>query len=130
MLKWTVHPIKKKWKASVIVILFLISLCASIYISFDSLAYLFLSAIILFFSLTPFFLPTTYFLQDDCINVKSIFRNVSRDWSSFKSFYPDKKGVLISPFSTPSRLENFRGLYVRFDDNRSEVLNFIREKIK
>lgn len=130
MITWTVHPIKRNWKVSVSVIFFLMSLCVSIYISFDSLAYLFLSAIILFVSLTPFFLPTTYYFQDDLILVKSSFRKFSKDWSFFKSFYADKNGVLLSPFSSPSRLENFRGIYVRFNKNRSEVLDFISKKIK
>jgi len=130
MVVWTVHPIKRNWKVSVSVIFFLLALCVSIYISFHSLAYLLISVIILFGSLIPFFLPTTYSLQDDCITVKSLFRRFSKDWVAFRSFYPDRNGVLLSPFSFPSRLENFRGLYVRFNENGSEVLDFIGKKIK
>lgn len=130
VMEWTVHPVKKNWKTSVCVVSFLLILCVSIYFSFESATYLIISTAILFVSLLSFFFPTTYILQDDCIIVKTLLRRFSRQWSSFKSCYPDKNGVLLSPFLSPSRLENFRGIYVRFSHNRSEVLDYIRSKIK
>jgi len=129
-IEWSVHPIKKNWKVSVGVASFLLALCAAIYISFNSAAFLALSIAILTCSLAPFFFPTTYTLQDDCITVKSRLRRFSRHWDSFKSYYPDRNGVLLSPFPHPSRLENFRGVYVRFGHNRSEVVDFVKEKIE
>ena len=129
-IQWTVHPVKRNWKVSTGVSVFLIVLCAAIYISFSSVALLFLSAVALICSLARFFFPTTYTLQNDCIIVKSLLRSSSMQWDSFRSYYPDRNGVLLSPFSSPSRLENFRGTYVRFDHNKSEVVDFVREKIK
>lgn len=129
-LEWTVHPVKRNWKVSAGVILFLIILCAFIYYSFDSFVYLFLSVIFLAGSLSQFFFPTKYILREDCITVKSPFRKFSRQWNHFGSYYPDKNGVLLSPFPSPSRLENFRGVYIRFSYNRAEVMDFIKEKIK
>jgi len=129
-IQWTVHPIKRNWKVSAGVVLFLIILCAAIYFSFNSATFLLLSVAILVISLSPFFSPTTYTFQDDCIIVKSLLRKSSRQWDFFKSYYPDRNGVLLSPFPSPTRLENFRGVYVRFENNRSEVVNFIEKKIK
>ena len=52
-------------------------------------------------------------------------------WSDFRSFYADRNGVLLSPFARPSRLENFRGVYVRFGrSNRDEIRDFIRRKVR
>ena len=129
-MQWTVHPIKKNWKVSAGVVLFLIILCAAIYFSFNSATFLLLSVAILVISLSPFFFPTTYTFQDDCIVVKSLLRRSSRQWDSFGSYYPDRNGVLLSPFPSPTRLENFRGVYIRFENNRSEVVEFIQRKIK
>ena len=129
-MEWTVHPIKRNWKVSIGVIAFLVILCAAIYFSFHSIAFLVLSIVILVCSLAPFFFPTTYILQNDCVIIRSLFRRSSRPWDSLKSYYPDKNGVLLSPFPSPSRLENFRGIYVRFSHNRSEVVNFIRERME
>ena len=128
-MKWTVHPIKRNWKVSTGVIAFLMVLCAAIYFSFHSIALLILSIVVLVCSLAPFFFPTTYILQSDCVIVRSLLRRFSRQWDAFKSYYPDKNGVLLSPFSSPSRLENFRGIYVRFSHNKLEVVSFIREKM-
>ena len=128
-IEWSVHPIKKNWKVSVGVVSFLVILCAAIYFSFHSIAFLILSIVIFVGSLAPFFFSTTYILQNDCVIVRSLLRGFSRQWDSFSSYYPDKNGVLLSPFSSPSRLENFRGIYVRFSHNRSEVVSFIREKM-
>ena len=128
--QWTVHPIKRDWKVSAGVVSFLMILCAAIYFSFNSVTFLLISAVILVSSLVPFFFPTTYILRDDCIMVRSLLRGFSRQWDFFKSYYPGKNGVLLSPFSSPSRLENFRGVYIRFSRNRTEVVDFIREKMK
>jgi len=128
-LEWTVHPLKANKKVSIGLIVFLIVLCTSIYFSFDSFTFLILSVIFLVGSLSSFFLPTTYLFQDDYIIVKTIFRRFSKQWGSFKSYYPDKNGVLLSPFPHPTRLENFRGLYIRFNNNKTEVVNFIKQKI-
>lgn len=129
-MQWTAHLIKRNWKVSSGVVLFLIILCAAIYFSFNSATFLLLSVAILTISLSPFFFPTTYTFQDDCIIVKSLLRESSRQWDSFKSYYPDRNGVLLSPFPSPTRLENFRGIYIRFENNRSEVVNFIEKKLK
>jgi len=126
---WTIYPIKRNWKISAVLIFFLVILCVAIYFSFDSLTFLLLSAVILICSLSPFFFPTRYILQDDHIMIRSLLRTFSKKWDFFKSYYPDKNGVLLSPFPSPSRLENFRGVYIRFDNNRTEVLGFIGSKI-
>jgi len=129
-LQWTVHPIKRNWKVSAGVVSFLVILCAAIYFSFSSVTFLLLSVVILVSSLASFFFPTTYILRDDCVMVKSLLRRFSRQWDFFKSYYPDRNGVLLSPFPSPSRLENFRGVYIRLGHNRAQVVDFIREKIE
>jgi hypothetical protein len=130
VLRWTVHPIRRDWKVSTGVILFLIALCAAVYFSFGSPVFLILSAVVLISSLSSFFFPTTYIIREDDIMVKSLLRRYSKNWDSFKSYYPDKNGVLLSPFPYPSRLENFRGLYIRFDNNGSEILDYLKNRVK
>ena len=38
----------------------------------------------------------------------------------------EKNGVFISPFPVRTRLENFRGLYLVYNDNRRDVIEGIR----
>ena len=87
------------------------------------------SGILLTFSLRNFFLPIRYTLDADGINVKEFLYNRQRPWDQCKSFYPDRFGVLVSPFAFRTRLENFRGVYLRFAENKEEVLDFCKRKI-
>lgn len=130
VLKWIDHPLKKSGKNLLIVVLFLIVAPAVVFFSTKSLLFLFLSIIFLLGSLSTFFLPTSYELSENCIKVKFFFNTRKMEWGKYRSFYVDKNGVLLSPFEKPSRLENFRGLYIRFNQNKKEVIDFIKTKIK
>lgn len=80
-------------------------------------------------SLSAFFFPTTYRFSEQSLHVKTLITSFERPWSTYRSYWPDRNGVLLSPFPSRSRLENFRGLFVRFDNNREEVLAFVRRHV-
>lgn len=88
-----------------------------------------LSVVIMLGSLSSFFLPTRYELDDDKVKIRYLLSMRERKWGMFRSYYVDKNGVLLSPFERPSRLENFRGLYIRFDNNQDQVVDFVKSKI-
>jgi len=129
VLRWSIHPVKRSTKISILVILFLFVVWFLVYLTTFSLLLTILSLVIMLGSLSPFFLPTYYELDNKKIKVKFFFNTKEKQWSMFRSFYVDKKGVLLSPFEKPSRLENFRGLYVRFNQNKEEVVDFVSSKI-
>jgi hypothetical protein len=129
VLRWATHPIKRSTKVSILVILFLFVVWSLVYLTTFSLLLTIVSVVIMLGSLSSFFLPTYYELDDKKIKVKFFFNTKEKEWSMFRSFYVDKNGVLLSPFEQPSRLENFRGLYVRFNQNKDEVVDFVRSKI-
>lgn len=86
--------------------------------------------VILAGSLFPFFLPTDYILYVG--GLESVFLGIHRrfTWDQFRSYYPDRNGVLLSPFALPSRLENFRGIYLRYNGQSAKVLAIVAERIK
>ncbi|MCK4426922.1 MAG: hypothetical protein KAW16_00405 [candidate division Zixibacteria bacterium] len=129
VMRWSAHPVKRNTKVSILVILFLFVIWFLVYLTTFSPLLTILSVVIMLGSLSPFFLPTYYELDDEKIKVKFFFNTKEKEWSMFRSFYVDKNGVLLSPFERPSRLENFRGLYVRFDQNKDDVLDFVKSKI-
>jgi len=130
MLKWSTHPVKKKTFISILVILFLFGIWILMYLTTQSLFFTALSVVILLGSLSSFFLPTHYELDEKKIKIKYFLATREKEWSMFRSFYVDKNGVLLSPFERPSRLENFRGIYVRFNQNKDQVVDFVKSKIK
>ena len=128
LLRWRYHPVKEGGWRLVAVTAFVIGvpvLVGSLYGPF----YILLSLVILGASLGTYFLPTEYTLYAGGLETRFIGVTRRFTWAQFRSFYPDRNGVLLSPFPAPSRLENFRGLFVRFSGNREAVLAIVRERI-
>lgn len=129
-ISWTVHPFVENWKRSTLLLLFLLSILVVIYISFKSTLYLLFSAILLIAPLYKYFLPFHFCCRIDHLVVTACCYKVERQWSNFRSYYVDKNGVLLSPFAKPTRLENFRGTYIRFGTHPpEEIVNYIQVKL-
>jgi hypothetical protein len=129
VLAWTTHPLKRKPLAAALVTLFILVTGFLVYVVTESKAFGTLALVVLFASLAKFYLPTKYRLTDKRIMVKSTTQTIYKNWSQFRSHYRDRNGVLLSPFVRPSRLENFRGLYLIFEQNRDEVMDFVKAHI-
>lgn len=123
-IEWVSFPAVENLRKTTIATIFIIGLSTLLYFRYGPI-YGFLSILFLGFSLLPYYTPTTYRLNEDGIEVKKVFYTIKKSWSNFRSFYPDKNGVLLSPFSIPTRLENFRGIYIRFRGNGEEVLSVV-----
>jgi hypothetical protein len=128
VLCWSVLPAARSRKKTWGLLIFLGCLLPAITLLYGLFG-LFLAVLLLSLSLLPFFFRTRYEMNEDGIIVKKPYSRLRKDWSHFRSFYPDKSGVLLSPFSKPSRLENFRGVYILLGENRDEILRFVERKI-
>lgn len=128
-MKWVVHPLKKNKKKTFLLGLILMVVWGSVYWYTLSLGYLLLAIFILVASLSAYFFPTVFELTPEKVMVKYAATRKEKTWDFFRSFYADSNGVFLSPFTKPSRMENFRGLYLIYNDNKEEVLNFVKSKI-
>ena len=131
-LSWRSLPFKEHPRKTILLIIFLIVAGVGLYFSFG-LYWLIFAYILLVGSIFSYFLPTYYFMDEEGITIKGIMAEQKKPWNDFKSYYPDKNGILLSPFLKPTRLENFRGTYIRFCNicnNREEVISFIAKYIK
>lgn len=130
-INWRVHPIVENWKKTVLLLLFLLSLLTIIYVGYKSIPILLFSALLLIAPLYKYFLPFHYHCRTDNLIVTTCCYKLERSWSTYRSYYVDKNGILLSPFTKPSRLENFRGIYIRFGKHPSEeIVKFIQSKIR
>ena len=127
-MNWKSLPFKEHPCKTILLIIFLIVVGVGIYFSFG-LYWLILAYILLVGSIISYFLPTYYSMDEEGITIKGIMVLHKKPWNEFKSYYPDKNGVLLSPFFKPTRLENFRGTYIRFCNNREEIISFISAHI-
>lgn len=129
-ISWCVHPLVESWKRSVLLSLFLFLILIIVYSGFKSVVILLLSALLLIGPLYKYFLPFHYNCGTGSLVVSACCYKQERPWSTFRSYYVDKNGVLLSPFAKPTRLENFRGVYVRFGKHPpEEIVNFIHFKL-
>ncbi len=130
VLEWVCHPAKKNPKVTIIVSIFIAVLIVVVYFITYSPWFCLLAFLILFGSLASFYFPTHYRLTDKEIIIKTKAQTLIKKWSQYRTYYPDKNGVLLSPFVRPTRLENFRGLYIKFWYNKDEVVAFVKEQIE
>ncbi|MBM3238502.1 hypothetical protein FJZ31_19585 [Candidatus Poribacteria bacterium] len=128
--EWVVHSLTENWKKSACLILFLLFIWCSIYWMFQSFFYVILSVVVLLGSLSSFFLPVRYTFYSDKVTIHFFLGKRSKPWSVFNNYYVDKNGVLLSPFPKPSRLDAFRGTYIRFGGNRAEIIDYIDRKFQ
>lgn len=129
LLEWICHPAKRNKKVTFLVSVFIVILVGVVYYATYSVWFTILGFLILTGSLAGFYFPSYYKFTTDSIFVKTIMQTLEKKWTQYRSYYPDKNGVLLSPFARPSRLENFRGIYIKFWNNKEEVMTIVREKI-
>lgn len=128
-LEWVSHPVKRRPLVSVAVSVFIIACCAITFISTNSTWFAGLALAILIGSLAKFYFPTRYRLSPKGVTIKTTTQTLTKEWRLYRSCYPDRNGILLSPFEEPSRLENFRGLYLIFNNNADDVTSFVRRHI-
>lgn len=129
LLKWTTHPMKRRPLVAVLVTVFIFIIAGLAFSMTESKAFAVLALVVLFMSLAKFYLPTRYMLTEKFVVIKTTTQKIEKKWSEYRSFYPDKNGVLLSPFVDPSRLENFRGIYLIFEKNKDEVVKIVEKMI-
>jgi len=127
--RWRSHPIVDDYPRSLLCPAVVLAICAGVYYSFDSLGWALLSAGFLAISLARYFLPTLYELNADGIRVSFFFTVTSIPWSSVRRVDGHRQGLHLSPFEQPSRLDSFRGTFLRFRGNADEVVSFVESKI-
>lgn len=114
---------------SVAVSAFIVVVVALVRITTDSQAFAVLALVVMAASLAKFYFPTKYRLDSKGVTVKTTTQTLVKEWKLYRSCYPDKNGILLSPFASTSRLENFRGIYLMFQGNNEAVTAFCKERI-
>ncbi len=128
-IEWSCHPVKRRPLFSAGITLLVLLIIVMVYNTTQSVFFGLLAFIIMFLSLAKFYFPTQYLLNDQGVTVRTTTQTMTKKWSDFRSFYGDKNGILLSPIAEPSRLENFRGQFIMFNNNKDEVTAFVKSRI-
>ncbi|MDI3503513.1 MAG: hypothetical protein PWP64_449 [Candidatus Cloacimonadota bacterium] len=136
LLSWTSWPFIERPLTSLLLVSFLAFLTVLLYgitiVNWNTPFFYFGGLVLVYGSLLPYFIITEYELYEREIRVRYIFITIKRPWTDFGCFYKDKRGVMLSTFKMPRRLDPFRGQSLRFSKTQEEVpalLTILREKI-
>ena len=126
--QWTVHLARKHPVKGVVAIgaLALAAVCG--YCAIGPLGAL-AAVLLITGSLAEFLLPVKYTLTPQRATASTLLKSTSVEWEKIRCCYLDDCGVKLSTLDSPSRLEAFRGLYLRFGDdkaNREQVIEAVR----
>jgi len=128
-LDWISHPaFEEPWR-NLIVLFFLIVTALALWLGTGSINWAVLGVIALLFAVRQWFIPTHYRLDEQGVQVRVLCWRRRKNWSAIKRASTDRNGVLLSAFAQPSRLDAFRGMFLRFSGNREQVMAFINHHL-
>lgn len=87
----------------------------------------FLGIAVVFVSTAELWMPMRFKLTSDEASARVGLSVTAIRWENVKRVLETDQGVTLSPLEKSSRLDAFRGVYLRFSSNRSEVLAKIAE---
>jgi hypothetical protein len=130
-LTWQSHPAKERPLAAVLVSAFIAAVMVVVYYAAErSPLMMMFAGAVLVISLSTFFFPTIYTVDEKNVRIKYVFSVKERNLSAFRQYFPESRGILLSPYLSASRIENFRGFYLRYGkNNKTEVDEFVKRLI-
>lgn len=128
-LRWRAWPAARNPRLAVAVGALVVIVAIVVGLAFRGVFWVAVAVLFLGGSLIPFFGPTWYELTEDGVTVRGVLYRTSKEWTAFRACRSDDESVLLSPFSRPSRLDAFRGVVLRFDGNKDEVMAFVQRKL-
>lgn len=128
-IRWRSHPVVDDYPRSLLLVAAVIAVCVGVWVSFDSAGYAALAAAFLLGSLSRYFVPTEYGLDAGGASVRFLGHVRRVAWGDVRRHWVAREGVELSPFARASRLESFRGTFLRFAGNRDEVVSFVESQM-
>jgi hypothetical protein len=128
-ISWRSFPFLEKRLQGISVLVFILVILVGIWFWTYEWYMVALGGLFLFGSLASYFLPTRFTLSDEGVEMRRIGRQIKRGWSEFRSFYADKRGLMLSTFDRPSRMDAFRGFNIHFSGNRDAVIVYVEKHL-
>ena len=130
VLRWQVHLAKEQPRKLAGIIIATMGLGILTVLWFQS----WIPAIVMLFaflgSVSDFLFPVTYTLTKTHASARTSLGPVglrTMAWADVRKVYLDDCGIKLSPLRRQSRLEAYRGVFLRFGDKRKEVLDAVQK---
>ena len=124
--RWNVRPSDKeptkKWG---VILVALIAFGLGLLV-FKTLVFAVLGAAIILISTAEFWLGTSYKLDPKGASARTGASMTGLEWPDVKRAVAEKDGIKLSPLGTSSRLEAFRGVFLKYGDHKEQVTDMVR----
>lgn len=127
-MKWSVHPARENLAKTIVSLIFIFAFLTYVSIFFG-IVFAVVGFIILLVTLHSYYFPTHYEITDTEIIVTKFFGTQRRTLNEFRMVYEGKNGVLLSPFSHKTFLNQFRGVFVLVPRERIEIVEYVKQHI-
>jgi hypothetical protein len=125
-LVWSVHIGRDQGSRRIVVVVMAVMISVIALFFVRSVLMAIMGPIMFLGALGELFLPIHYKVDDQGASSQCGLSVTRIEWSAVKRMWTDDAGVKLSPLESPSRLDAFRGVYLRFASNRDDVLAKIR----
>jgi hypothetical protein len=129
--EWSVHRSRQEpRKLSILIILLIVAnvllffIFRKIYMTYPF--FVILGNIILIGSISDFLFPIRFRLTIKGAESKNFLLKKQIAWEDVKNCYVAVEGIKLSPLTRLSRLENFRGLMLLFNNNKNEITEHVK----
>lgn len=78
--------------------------------------------VLLLLATSEYFFPIRYSITEQAVHCRNFLNYRRLAWKSVRSCFPDGDGIKLSPLTRPSRLEAFRGIYLRLPSKGAAAL--------
>lgn len=136
LLEWESFPFRENPKKSAFVLIFLIAMFAFLWyltiILWEMPLFYILGVAFLLFDLLPYFIPTRYVMMEKRVQVYYLTIKIEKNYSDFRCYYTDEKGIMLGTFVRPRWLDRFRGQSLRYSKDKHEkdvLLQLLERKI-
>jgi len=130
MINWRSRPLVDEFLGSLLFVAIFVAVCVGAGVGFGNVGYGVLAAAMLVMGLGRYILTTGFVLDTTGVTISYFGQCRTIPWAEVHSVCVGPKGVFLSPFEKPSRLDSFRGVLLRYSNNNSdEVVEFVRDKV-
>jgi len=128
--EWEFYPAKANWLVTTLVTVFLFLLLVIVFWMTQSRLFTIIGTLVLLGSMRSFYFPTTYKLYEDYVWVRYTVTTVKKEWKVYRTVSSERNGVFLSTFARPTRMENFRGMFLKYGNaDQDKILEIVNSKI-
>ncbi len=127
---WTFNPWSKNPAVASSVIFINLAITVTVYFLYPEKIFAVLALLVMFGMTATLYLPVSYRLDEEGVAVFFLGTRTFRKWSHYRNYYLHRDGVFLTSMPMPSRLDPFRGHFLRYDGDKNIVIEYVKAHVK